>query len=611
MDGKSLDINAERLAQLRSIFPEVFSEDKLDLQRLKQALGEDVFVKGEYYELSWAGKSEARKEVQRQTTATLIPNKESSIDFDKAQNVFIEGENLEVLRVLQKSYFGKIKMIYIDPPYNTGNDSFIYPDDYTERQSEYKKRTGITNDNGFLNKQNLWKKNTKENGQFHSVWLSMMYPRLYLSRNLLKEDGVIFISIDDNEVNNLKLLCDEVFGEENFVADIIWHSKYTTSNDAKYTSRQHEHILFYAKSLQNFEIGLLDRTKEMDNSYKNNDNDPKGRWKPTPLHAKSGSEDNNYTIEFSNGKTWSPPKGRYPRYSKSSLLRIYNEGGLYFNKKGGIDRKTYLSEVKQGKTVGTVWSFNQVGSSHQANEQLASIIDKGIFDNPKPLNLIKTCIKVANCSTTDIIMDFFAGSGTTAQAVLELNEAKIIENRFICIQMPEPTDEKSEAHRIGCETISDITKMRMKKVIENIKKNREGKLELEKKQKLSLSVFTLAKSNFKIWNSHIGGKNEIANQLDFFKQSEQSNSEADNMFYELCLKLGLGLNLSHKKENNFYKTEKDIWFCFEKYEALKKEEILKNNPKKVLFLNSSFEKDMDLTNFRLELKSNEIDLLII
>ncbi len=225
MDGKSLDINAELIAQLKAMLPDVFSEDKIDFQRLKTALGEDAFVQGEHYELSWAGKTEARKEIQKQTTATLAPNRAASVDFDHAQNLFIEGENLEVLRTLQRSYFGKVKMIYIDPPYNTGNDSFVYPDDYSERQDEYKKRTGMTDENGFLNKQDLWRQNRRENGQFHSVWLSMMYPRLYLSRNLLREDGVIFISIDDNEAANLKLLCDEVFGEENFVANVVWQKK--------------------------------------------------------------------------------------------------------------------------------------------------------------------------------------------------------------------------------------------------------------------------------------------------------------------------------------------------------------------------------------------------
>ena len=268
MDGKSLDITADILAQLKAILPDVFSEDKIDFQRLKQALGEDVLVHGEHYELNWAGKTEARKEIQKQTTATLVPNRAESVDFDKARHIFIEGENLEVLRTLQKSYFGKVKMIYIDPPYNTGNDSFVYPDDYTERQDEYKKRTGLTNGEGYLNKQDLWKKNVKESGQFHSVWMSMMYPRLYLSRNLLREDGVIFISIDDNEQANLKMLCDEVFGEENFVGQIVWQKKTGAGAKTNGFITLHEYVLCYSKNSELVgEIGtnLSEKMKKMYN----------------------------------------------------------------------------------------------------------------------------------------------------------------------------------------------------------------------------------------------------------------------------------------------------------------------------------------------------------
>lgn len=249
MDGQSLNITEERINQLRQIFPDVFSEGKVDFNRLQAALGEDVLFPGEHYELSWAGKAEARREVQRQTTATLVPDLEGSVDFDNAKNIFIEGENLEVLRVLQKSYFGKIKMIYIDPPYNTGNDSFVYPDDFAERQEDYLKRTGEKDEAGFLNKQDLWKKNVKESGHFHSVWLSMMYPRLYLARNLMREDGVIFVSIDDNEVANLRLLMDEVFGEENHIGTFIWKRRQNPDNrNQNNISVDHEYIICYSNN---------------------------------------------------------------------------------------------------------------------------------------------------------------------------------------------------------------------------------------------------------------------------------------------------------------------------------------------------------------------------
>ena len=250
IEDKSLAVSAEKIAQLRELFPEVLSEGKIDFKRLRDVLGDEVAFHNEHYELSWAGKAEARACIQKTTSATLIPD-DGGIEAENCGNIFIEGENLEVLHVLQRSYFGKVKMIYIDPPYNTGNDSFVYPDDYSERQSDYKKRAGITDENGFLNKQDLWKKNSKESGQFHSVWLSMMYPRLYLARNLLREDGVIFISIDDNEQTNLKLLCDEIFGSENFVGCIVW--KNVTDNNPTNITTEHEYLLVYAKSKEKLE----------------------------------------------------------------------------------------------------------------------------------------------------------------------------------------------------------------------------------------------------------------------------------------------------------------------------------------------------------------------
>ncbi|HMS10470.1 MAG TPA: site-specific DNA-methyltransferase, partial [Pyrinomonadaceae bacterium] len=240
IDGKSLDVKAQKLEQLKEIFPEFFSEGKLDLASVKQILGDDELATQDHYELSWAGKAEARREIQKRTTATLIPDKEGSINFDGSGNIFIEGENLEVLRTLQKAYFGRVQMIYIDPPYNTGSDSFIYPDDYSERKDEYERRAGQKNGGGFLNKLDLFKKNTKENGQYHSVWLSMMYPRLYLARNLLRKEGVIFVSCDDNEVDNLRLLMNEIFGEDNFVAQMVWEG--ANKNDARQIGICHENV---------------------------------------------------------------------------------------------------------------------------------------------------------------------------------------------------------------------------------------------------------------------------------------------------------------------------------------------------------------------------------
>lgn len=308
--------------------------------------------------------------------------------FDDIESILngelIKADNFQALNTLMPKYQNKVDLIYIDPPYNTSNNDFIYMDKFN-----------------------------------HSSWLSMIANRLELAREFLQDSGSIFISIDDNEQARLKILCDEVFGEDNFVADFVWQGKYTTSNDAKYASNQNESIFCFAKAINNFTFNLLARTETMNSAYKNPDNDPKGAWKPTPLHAKSGSENNLYTITFPNGTSWNAPKGRYPRYSKERLMEIYLENGLYFNKNGGIDKKTYLSEVKQGKTIGTFWSYKEVGSTHEGNEDLASILDKGLFDNPKPEKLLKRICEIAS-NQDSIILDFFAGSGTSVATAQKL-----------------------------------------------------------------------------------------------------------------------------------------------------------------------------------------------
>jgi len=401
---------------------------------------------------------------------------------------------------------------------------------------------------------------------------------------LLKDDGVIFVSIDDDEVHNLRKVMDEIYGEENFVAQIVWHSKYTTSNDAKYVSRQHEYLLMYAKNIIYFDIGLLDRTEEMDSSYKNPDNDPKGNWKSTPLHAKSGSENNIYTITFSNGKTWTAPQGRYPRYSKESLLKIYEEGGLYFNKNGGIDRKTYLSEVKQGKTVGSLWSYSNVGSSHQSNEELATIMTKGMFDNPKPLKLIQTCLKIANLKD-DIILDFFAGSGTTAHAVMELNQEDGGNRKYILVQLPEATEQNSEAYKAGYKKISDITKERIKRVIKKLD-YKDG----FKSYKLDSSNFQVFKELKKRPNDSFEDIVKMLKMSVFNKNIFAQNAKEIDIVYEVGLKNGFSLSAKNEsvktKKYNFIKLceeNREFYFCFVDKIELDIADFIPNGSKLICF----------------------------
>ncbi len=424
MDGKSLNLTAEKLSQLRQLFPEVFSEEKIDFVRLKDILGENATIHNENYELSWAGKAEARREIQKQTTNTLIPaaNGANLREEEISGNIFIEGENLEVLRILQKSYFGKIKMIYIDPPYNTGNDSFVYPDDYSERQDEYNKRAGITDDEGYLNKQDLWRKNSRENGQFHSVWLSMMYPRLYLARNLLREDGVIFVSINDNEANNLKLLMDEIFGEENFVGNLIWKSRQIVdSRNQQGLSSDHEYIFVYARN-----EGTRLRGKEIDlNKYTNPDNDARGAWMSNSilgLATKSQRPNLHYDfIDPERGNSYSPPSDTGWRYSRETLQQKIKEKRIVFPKSsdGRPREKKFLSELNNEFTGFSSILSTDLGYTLNGTREVREIFTDNFFQFPKPVKVVKEFIKQGSDETA-IIVDFFAGSGTTASRRVSL-----------------------------------------------------------------------------------------------------------------------------------------------------------------------------------------------
>lgn len=620
IEEKSLDVFAEKLAKLRELFPEVLSEGKIDFKRLQSVLGEEVLFHKEHYELSWAGKSDARAQIQKATSATLIPT--DTVGAADCHNIFIEGENLEVLHVLQRAYFGKIKMIYIDPPYNTGNDSFVYPDDYSERQDEYKKRAGITDENGFLNKQDCWKKNPKESGAFHSVWLSMMYPRLYLARNLLREDGVIFISIDDNEQANLKLLCDEIFGEDNFVANVVWQKKYAATNDAKGFSAMHDHILVYQKS-NCFERRLLPRTEATNKPYKNDDGDGKGLWRTGDLLVKSFSQSGVYPIKNPNTNVdYFPPEGSCWRASKETMQRWLEENRIYFGKEGAgaPQLKRYLNEVQDGRVPTTWWKFEDVGHNDAANKELTALFEtKTPFDTPKPSSLI---IQMLNISTenNDIILDFFAGSGTTAHAVLDLNEQDGGNRSVICVQMPEVLDETSEAYKAGYRTIADICKTRITKVVEKIQTERDSQKQAEisdeSKQVLGFKSFKLAPSNFKQWRSDVDEADILA-QLELFKDSEQSRSENDAMLIELLLKAGLPLTTkveTHTVTGQvIYSVESGkLLFFFDDYNESVKEFIFTLKPKRVVCLNRVFKNnDQTLTNFQLGLKDAGCELQII
>ncbi|MGF1532683.1 MAG: site-specific DNA-methyltransferase [Bernardetiaceae bacterium] len=602
MDGKSLDLYRQRLEQLRAWLPEAFPEQQLDWQRLRQALGQENTPSApEYYQLSWPSKSQARQEAFTPTTATLTPIREQSINFDEAKHIFIEGENLEVLKILQKAYFGQIKMIYIDPPYNTGNDSFVYPDNFAETRASYKART----------QSELWQKNTRDNGRFHSLWLSMMYPRLYLSRNLLREDGVIFISIDDNEIDNLKLLCNEIFGEENYVATIVWEKKYAPANDAKYLSTTHEYILLYAKNKMVWRPILEERTPAMNARYKNIDNDPRGPWKPGGFSVKTYSPSYDYPIKTPSGKIVHPPKGGCWQTSEARYFELLKDNRIYFGKNGDAKPqiKQFLNEVKQGLVTKTLWSHSEVGSTQVAMQELESLLGNKFFDTPKPTRLIQKMLHITvQKDENALILDFFAGSGTLAQAVLEANAADQGNRRFVCVQLPEPLPEGSHAHKAGFTHIAQITRERIQKAIERL----QEQLQFSAQVPPGVAVYRLSPSHFKAWQSQAKDEVEIAQQLFDYQKTTKEDAQGEALLTELLLKLGIPLQAHPitKTPEGFYQVGA-YWFCFQPYQPMHTERILSGQPGHVVFLGESFVTDHDLANLKANLALHQINLTVV
>ena len=616
MDGKSLNITKEKIAQLKEILPEAFTENKIDWEKLKAALGDDIEFKNERYVLNWAGKSDAFRALQAPSTDTLVSCKEESVNFDSTGNIFIEGENLEVLKVLQKAYFGKIKMIYIDPPYNTGNDHFIYPDRFSESREEYLNRIGDKDETGLMTREGLFRKNSKDSGHYHSNWLSMMYPRLFLARNLLRDDGVIFVSIDDNEVHNLRLLMNEVFGEENFVNSIIWQKKYSPSNDAKWLSDNHDYLLLYAKNKEIWRPQLLPRTEEANSRYFNPDNDYRGDWKASGLDVKTYSEKYDYEIVVPSGRTVKPPKGACWRVSKERLQELINDNRIWFGNDGNNVPaiKRFLSEVKQGITPLTIWLYEDVGHNQEATQELKKL---GIteFDSPKPVRLIKRVIELSSCTSDDIILDFFAGSCTTAHAVLALNKEDSGNRKFICVQLPEKCDVDSEAFKGGYKTIAEIGKERIRRVIKKIQEEQEGKLDLDSNgdRDLGFKVFKLKESNFKIWRSNIETEEELVAQMQQHLEPLDEYAKTEDVLYELLIKSGVQLTAKIKEKSGYILVnDNEIALMLEKADDKIIKQIIAAKPQKVFTLDRLFKNNDKLkTNTALQMKDAGIEFKVI
>lgn len=477
LDGSELTIEA-----LRQIAPSCITEVKdpqsgatrqvVNFDVLRTLLGDQSVEAGtEMYSFIWPGKQAARREAATPITDTLRPVLEDSVDWDATENLYIEGDNLSVLKLLQRSYVGKVKMIYIDPPYNTGND-FIYNDDYTIDRDTWALQSGERDEDG-----NQYRKNLDTNGRFHSDWCSMIYSRLLLSRSLLTDDGVIFISIDDNEVHNLRKICDEVFGASNFVAQMVWERAFAPKNDAKYVSNSHDYVLMYARQIDNFKIGRLPRTAEANARYSNPDNDPRGVWQSDNLSVKTYTPENDYVITTPSGRRVEPPAGRCWRLSSKAFEERLRQNRIWFGSDGnGVPRiKRFLSELRfEGMVPTSILFHKEVGHSQSATQALNKLMEGGYFDGPKPLGLLRRLLTMANLDPDSIVLDFFSGSGTTAHAVMQLNAEDGGHRKFICVQLAEDTPEDSEARKAGYKTIPDIAKERIRRAAVAIRNDLES-----------------------------------------------------------------------------------------------------------------------------------------
>ena len=467
----SPNLTEDNIARIRELFPGCVTEARgedgsvklaVDFDQLRQELS-DTIVEGpqERYHLNWPGKREALLAANAPIAKTLRPCREESVNFDTTKNLFIEGDNLDALKLLQETYLGKVKMIYIDPPYNTGND-FIYEDDFAEDAGEYLRRSNQVDDEG-----NRLVANPATNGRFHSDWLSMMYSRLKLSRNLLRDDGVIYISIDDNEQANLKRICDEIFGDQNFVSSIIWEKRYSPQNAVKWFSEAHDFILVYAKDKLNWHPNLLERSDEMNARYKNPDDDPRGIWKPADATAQAGhgTKSQFYELIAPNGKKHKLPNGRCWLYTEPAFQKMVEDNRVWF----GVDGnnvpaiKRFLSEVKQGTACQTIWKYSDVGHNQEAKKEVNELFpESSVFETPKPTRLIERIVQISG-DKDDVILDFFSGSATTAHAVIKKNSQDGGSRRFIMVQLPETCTEDSEAFKAGYQTIADISKERIRR----------------------------------------------------------------------------------------------------------------------------------------------------
>lgn len=672
ISGASLNPQQEIVQLLKKQCPEVFTEGKIDPAKLKATLGEAVAADGERYGLSWAGKSDCFRHIQEPTTATLVPDHKASLDFEGTKNIFIEGDNLQALKVLQKSYYGKVKMIYIDPPYNTGSDSFIYPDRFQESKEEYMERIG-QKEEGHLTRDGMWQKNSKDNGHYHSNWLSMMYSRLFLARNLLRQDGVIFVSIDDYEAFNLRAILNEIFGEENFIAQLVWEKG--RKNDAKLFSVGHEYMIVYAKSASALReqntiwredkpgakeiweeyISLLakhgENTDKIEHDLKNWFNqlskthpskrlaryknvDDHGPWRDDDISWPGGGGPRYDVIHPVTKKPCKVPERGWVYSSPEKMQKMIEIGIVVFREDHTQppQRKSHLKPIEYGFEVDfsnetedledennsddeglatQVMSSCIYKQSQVAVKYLRKLMGAKVFENPKDHEILTRIIRYCTLSD-DIVLDFFAGSGTTAHAVMALNAEDGGNRQCISIQLGEPCDDESEAKKAGFNTIADIARERIRRAGKKIKEDTGAKIDY------GFKAFKLDESNFKIWRSDVNNAEGLAKQMEMFIDNVKNDSTQENILYELMLKTGLDLNtpiekVATKAGTYFKLSGGKLVLCIEQgmTEELA-DKVLAEKPEKFICLDKAFGGNDQLkTNVLLQMEQAGVDFLVI
>ena len=610
-----VDVNVGKIGKL---FPNCLTErigengrleHAIDFDKLRVELSKGI-VEGqqERYQFTWPGKREAMRIANTPTNMTLRPDRESSVDFDNTGNLYIEGDNLEVLKILREDYLGKVKMIYIDPPYNTGND-FVYEDDFSQTSGEFRGKSGMFDEDGNMILQN-YEVNSESNGRFHTDWLNMIYPRLKVARDLLTEDGVIFISIDDNEVENLRKVCDEVFGERNFIAQLIWERAFSPKNDARFVSNSHDYVLMFTRNIDSFVIGRLDRTAEANARYSNPDNDPRGVWMSSDISVKTYNAACDYPITTPSGKIIEPPAGRCWRLSKKAFFERLQDNRIWFGPNGDNTPriKRFLSELKfDGMAPTSILFYKDVGHSQEGAQEVVSLFgDKGVFDGPKPVRLLQRLITLANLKDDSIVLDFFSGSATTAHALMKTNLEKGTDRKFILVQLPEKVSDKKKDQGYG--TICEIGKERIrragKKILEELatKKAENGLFDKESEPTrldVGFRVLKLDTSNMQ----DVYYTPEDSSAATLFDDNVKPDRTPEDLLFQVMLECNLPLSAKIERKtiagkDVFSVNDDYLIACFdENVNETVITEVAKRKPLYFIMRDSSLSSDQVADNF--------------